>query len=98
MPARKHRWDRIECSATLAAEARQSAASDSECIRDSAVAIECPLRASCSFQRVVGDCGGEDIRPVSCRFKLSLWRYNTDIEIWRPETRAKFAGVGQKSF
>jgi hypothetical protein len=49
MPARKRRWSRVECTATLAAEARQSAASDSECIRDSAVAT------SCSFQRVVGN-------------------------------------------
>jgi hypothetical protein len=49
MPARKRRWGRVECTATLAAEARQSAASDSECIRDSAVAT------SCSFQPVVGN-------------------------------------------
>jgi hypothetical protein len=55
MPARKRRWGGVECTATLAAETRQSAASDSECIRDSAVAIACPLRASCSFQRVVGN-------------------------------------------
>ena len=32
---------------------------------------------------------GAGIQPVSCRFKLSLWRQNTDIEICRPETRAR---------
>jgi hypothetical protein len=34
--------------------------------------------------------------PVSCGFEPILWRYNTDIENWRPERGARNSGERQR--